>query len=270
VREGSVLAGLERDQIELKVHGLQTEEHGRVPARLFANKLKQLVAALEAADQYANGRVIHDYVLSAMHMSEPTAILREVPRDDQLSSASAIPVFDDAVDSIKTQDNRVIALAGVVKRVGLLTSGVSKTFGFAEVRTSDDNVVRIDDFLRSRAQTAQKLSSAGEWFSGAADGSFDGLLNYVDVRGLLPQIKLTLSSGGQELDCICRREDIDMLGDALHKRVRVSGRAIYSESSPLPLRVEVRTIESVGEPGDFTRWRGAFHPFERDGWPHDA
>ena len=67
-------------QIELKLHGLTTEDHGRVPGRLFATKLTQLINALEAADTVANGDTIHDYVLAAMHMSEPTAILAEIPR----------------------------------------------------------------------------------------------------------------------------------------------------------------------------------------------
>lgn len=96
------------------------------------------------------------------------------------------------------------------------------------------------------------------------------MLDYVDIRGALPQIKLTLSAGGKEIDCICRREDIDTLGDALHKRVRVYGRAIYGSSSPLPMRVEVSSVALVKEAGDFTRWKGSFYPFEQAPWEHDA
>ena len=47
-------------QIEFKVHGLTAEDHGRVPARVFATKLTQLVAALEAADVIANGEAVHE------------------------------------------------------------------------------------------------------------------------------------------------------------------------------------------------------------------
>lgn len=257
-------------QIELKVHGLTTEDHGRVPARVFANKLKQLVSSLEAADRFANGRTVHDYVLASMHMSEPTAVLREIPiLEAEESSSSAIPVFNDAVEGIKTRDVRLEKLAPVIKSVGLLTSGASTKYGFAEVRTTGDNIIRIDDFLRKRAAEA-KRAAADPWFSGAVYSTFDGVLDYVDARGALPQIKLTLTAGGKELDCICRKDDIETLGASLHKRVRVAGRAIYSASSPLPLRVEVTSVDTVPEAGDFSRWRGSFQPFELTPWEYDA
>lgn len=254
-------------QIELKIHGLTPEDHGRVPARLFATKLKQLVNALEAADSIANGDLMHDYVLANMHMSEPTALLKEVPRKDAGDGRSAIPVFNDAVEGIKTHDARVVRLAPVVRRVGLLTGGAETQFGFAEVRTADPGVIRIDDFLRRRAKSARDQAK-GSWYDGAAYGSFDGVLNYIDLRGSLPQIKLTLSAGEKELDCVCRRDDIDALGEALHHRVRVHGRAIYTSAHPLPMRVEVTSIEPVKQSPDFTRWKGAFRPFELD-WDGD-
>ena len=254
-------------QIELKVHGLSPEDHGRVPARLFATKLNQLVSALEAADTVANGDATHDYVLANMHMSEPTALLKEVPRKDMDEGQSAIPVFNDAVEGIKTHDARVVRLASVVRRVGLLTSGAETRFGFAEVRTADPSVIRIDDFLRRRAKSARDQGK-GSWFDGAVIGSFDGVLDYIDLRGALPQIKLTLSAGEKELDCVCRREDIDALGEALHHRVRVHGRAIYTSAHPLPMRMEVSSIEPIKQHPDFERWKGAFRPFALD-WDGD-
>jgi hypothetical protein len=255
-------------QIELKVHGLTKEDHGRVLARTFATKLTQLVAALEAADTLANGDATHDYVLANMHMSEPTALLREIPIRSDKDGRSAIPVFNDAIDGIKVQDSRVVTLAPVVEKVSRLTAGAESRFGFAEVRT-DAVVTRIDEFLRKRANAARK-SARGVWYDGVSLGSFDGILDYVDLRGSLPQIKLTLSAGGKEIDCVCSREDIDALGDALHSRVRVHGRAIYSSTSPLPLRVEVSSIEPIKKDGDLTRWRGAFRPFTIEAWDGDA
>jgi len=255
-------------QIELKVHGLTKEDHGRVPARLFATKLKQLVNALEAADTYANGDATHDYVLANMHMSEPTALLAEIPRVASNNGQSAIPVFNDAIEGIKTNDARVSRLALVVRRVGLLTGGAETLFGFAEVRTAGSNVVRIDDFLRRRARAAREAAK-GSWYAGVVYGSFDGVLDYVDLRGSLPQIKLTLSAGQKEIDCICRREDIENLGEALHHRVRIHGRAIYSAADPLPMRVEVSSIEPVKSDPDFARWKGSFRQFSLD-WEGDA
>ncbi|MBU6448348.1 MAG: hypothetical protein KGQ26_01865 [Rhodospirillales bacterium] len=254
--------------IELKVHGLTDMDHGRVPARLFAAKLTQLVAALEAADTLVNGTTTQDYILANMHMSEPTALLKEVPKDSRVRTQSAIPVFNDAVDGIKVQDSRTARLATIVSKISRLTGGAKKRFGFAEI-TSENNVVRIDDFLQSRVATVRK-SIRGNWYSGAAIGSFDGVLDYVDLRGSLPQIKLTLSAGGKEIDCVCSREDIESLGDALHNRVRVYGRAIYSSESPLPLRVEVSSIQAIKKDGDLSRWQGAFHPFTIESWDADA
>jgi len=256
-------------QIELKIHGLTQEDHGRVPARVFANKLKQLVGALEAADAVANGKVVHQYVLASMHMSEPTAILAEIPIFDEDDGATAIAVFSDAVEGIKTNDQRVKRLSAVVRHISHLTSGVESQFGFAEVRTAHSNVIRIDDFLRKRATRARQASK-GVWFDGAVFGSFDGTIKVVDVRGSLPQFKLTLSAGGKELDCVGKREDIEALGNALNHRVRVHGRAIYSSSDPLPVRMEVTSVDAVKAEPDFTRWKGAFRPFSASSWEGDA
>lgn len=260
--------GLAPKEIEFKVHGLTTEDHGRVPARVFAAKLTQLVSALEAADAIANGEVKHTYVLAAMHMSTPTALLKEVPIAEIDEGASAIPVFNDALEGIKVHDARITRLAPVVRKISKLTAGVTQSFGFAEIKT-DDNVVRVDDFLRKRSLIARKADK-GAWYEGASLGSFDGTLKYVDTRGTLPQIKLVLSAGGKEIDGICRREDIDSIGDALDHRVRVFGRAIYSSTSPLPLRIEVTSIEPVRGSGDLEKWRGAFRPFTIESWGADA
>ena len=237
------------DQIELKVHGLTSEDHGRVPARVFANKLKQLVSALEAADRIANGIPVHAYVLAGMHMSEPTALLKEVPIERITGDlGSAIPIFNEAVEGIKTHDSRVQRFEPVVRKVQLLSSGASSNFGFAEIRSSHSAIVRIDDFLAKRTAAIRK-SAANQWFNGAVHATFDGVLDYVDVRGQLPQIKLTLSAGGKEIDCICRRDDIEFLGESLHQRVRVTGRAIYSGTTPLPIRVEVSSVEIIAKAG---------------------
>ena len=127
-----------------------------------------------------------------MHMSEPTALLKEVPLRSGTPARSAIPVSDDAVESIKVQDGRTELLAPVIRRISRLTRGTKKTYSFAEVKTSD-NLARIDDFLCKRANAARK-TSRGAFYEGAAIGSFDGVLNYVDTRGSLPQIEA--DSGG--------------------------------------------------------------------------
>lgn len=261
--------GLGPKQIELKLHGLVREDHGRVPGRLFATKLTQLISALEAADEAANGDMIHDYVLANMHMSEPTAILSEIPRDADRGGTSAIPIFNDAVEGVKVHDtSRIARFSKVVRRISALTGGAETRFGFAEIRTTNE-VIRVDDFLRKRALDA-KRGTKGPYYEGVAFGSFDGVLAYVDARGAVPQIKLTLSAGGHEIDCVCRREDIEALGASLSHRVRVHGKCIYNSASALPIRVEVASIDAVKQDADISRWVGSFRPFDIDSWDGDA
>lgn len=263
------MGDLSNDQIEFKLHGLTDHDHGQVPAKVFANKLSQLVKALEISDRMANGKVIHTYTIAKLHTSQPTAVLRErLIHDDEHPGISALPEFMSGVDAIKTHQRNVVKMEDFVDTVRRMTSGANTKFGFAEVKTAKDEV-RVDAFLRERAYSVV-AEKKDKWFSGAVMGSFDGMLDYVDARGSLPQIKLTLSAGGVEIDCTCKREDIEAISGGLSRRVRVFGRAIYSSKSPLPLRVEVTDIQPIETGGDFTLWKGAFKPFEIDGWEGDA
>lgn len=259
-------------QIELKVHGLQHVNNSEVPAAVFAAKLRALVTALEAADQVAHGGSIHQYTIARLHTSSPTAILNErpTPKLSVSPSVSALPAFTQGIDVIKAGARPSADMTRFASAIARMTFGAEKTFGFAEVRTRT-NVVRIDQFLRERAQAAARPLSTegipeGGWYKGVVFGSFDGRLEYVDLRGALPQIKLTLSAGGKQIDCICSKEDIERLGPALDQRVRVSGRAIYDGRAGLPRRVEVTDIQLVTGSTDFTRWRGTFEPFSAPSW----
>lgn len=257
-------------ETELRLHGLVLDRHGRVPAKVFASKLIQFVSALEAADMFANGRRTHTYVIAGLHTSQPSVILREEPLVEGMpNTRSAFVAFGEAVEGIKANDSRIERLAPVVSKISRLTSGAATNFAFAEIQMPQQNVIRIDDFLHKRATKARRASQ-GTWFNGVAVGAFDGTLKYVDSRGVLPQIKLVLTAGGNEIDCVCRRDDIETLGEALEKRVRVTGRAIYTSTAPMPLRVEVTKIELVKTDVDISKWRGAFNPFEIASWEHDA
>lgn len=267
---------LKDGQIELKVHGLKHVNQEEVPASVFANKLRQLVKALHAADEAANGKQLHQYTIARLHTSSPTAILNERPNPKLYvdRSASALPIFVNGVDAIKTDTSPARAMPEFVSAIRRMTSGADKSFAFAEVRTKSAPVIRIDEFLRERSVSIEERVTSkgvpdGGWYRGAVVGSFDGKLEYVDLRGALPQIKLTLSAGGKQIDCICRHEDIQSLGDALAHRVRVFGRAIYDGKSGLPRRVEVTEIKPVKENADFERWRGAFRTFEPESWYGD-
>ena len=118
-------------------------------------------------------------------------------------------------------------------------------------------------------QTDQMAPLRREWFEGVAQGTFDGAIKAVDLRGALPEIKLILSAGEQQIDCFCRESDIPKIGSALNRRVRLSGGAIYDRSSPLPVRLEVSDFDILSDHGDFLKWSGSFQPFEIENWPED-
>jgi hypothetical protein len=105
-----------------------------------------------------------------------------------------------------------------------------------------------------------------EWYKGTAHGEFDGEVRAVDLRGALPELKLILTAGGKQIDCVCRAIDIETIRMALNRRVRMSGAAIYDGTSGLPRRLEVTSISCVPEAGDMSVWKGSFMPFEATDW----
>jgi hypothetical protein len=269
-------------QIRFRVHGPDTATD-EVSAGVFSRQLGTLSRALRAADRAVNGRVVHDYVIASLSSTTPTALLAERPLPRygaQLPIArSGIDAFTDCVDAVTIGDeDRAIRYADCVKQIAKF----AKT-GYSEVWTGESTVFRIDPFLTERAREIVQppitrpvmltfdQGVGRKWYKGAADGSFDGTVKAADLRGALPQIILVLTAGGVEIDCICRVEDIESIRSALDRRARVYGRAIYDGSSGLPRRIEVRKIEAVNGAPDFTRWKGAFQPFDMESeWPGDG
>lgn len=270
---------LAEGKIQLVVHSagpsLDDDDTG-VSAAVFAQKLGQLVAALGAADEAVNGSRVHEYTIARLHTSTPTAILRERPREsgqfDEWRLESGIEAFASCASAIATGESDAVQRFGkCAEKVLTLTKGAGRRFGFMEA-TVADNVIRIDPFLSERAATIVSpkplalASDAQKWFKGVTEGSFVGSVKEADLRGALPEIKLVLSAGGKEIDCVCRGLPIDDIRAALDRRVRITGRALYDGKSGLPRRVEVRSIEHFKTEVDFKRWSGGFEPFEAVEW----
>lgn len=265
-------------QVRFRVHAPDPDDRDEVDAAVFATKLAALVKGLKAADKAANNGVsAHVYTIAKLHTSSPTAILNEIPSpkfEHRFPMRSSIPVFEECADAVQLGSERALEYGETINYLRTLATGASKRFGYAEVWTSNDNVIRIDPFLAERAKTVIMPKAEVEfptkpWFKGAAIGTFDGVVELVDARGSLPEIKLKLSAGGKEIDCVCRKDHLKQLGAAIKERVRITGRAIYDGSGGLPRRVEVFQIEEVGKPRDFSRWRGAFKPFDVPDWEGD-
>lgn len=269
-------------QVRLRVHGPRQDSED-VSAAVFAEKLGALVKALRAADYAVNGHVRHDYRIAKLSSSTPTAVLsewsipiRQKTTRNNIAVSSGIAGFNSCVEAI-TQGDRMRALryGRCATYVSKLSRGSKRRFGYAEVWTERDNIIRIDPFLNERAQavisppTEAPPIQKPEWFAGSTFGSFDGVVLEVDLRGALPEITLVLSAGGEEIDCVCRAEDIEKIRNALNHRVQVFGRAIYDGKSGLPRRLEVTDIQPISGVGDLTVWKGELEPFEPSIWESD-
>jgi hypothetical protein len=271
---------LPKGQIRFLLHGPDTITDELVSAAVFARKLGTLVKALKAADAAQNGSIRHDYKIKKLQSSSPTAVLIETPLPPPPNAIAAftksgIRGFKDCAEAIVVGEReRALQYGNCAKLVGSLATGASKAFGYAEVWTNDKTPLRVDPFLneQSRSIIAPKiieLPKGQEWFKGVAEGSFDGTILEVDLRGALPECKLVLSAGSQEIDCVFRADDIEKIRSALNHRVQVYGRAIYDGKSGLPRRLEAASIEQLKGEGNLKAWKGAFEPFEPSSWESD-
>jgi len=271
-------------QVRFRIHGPTADEGADtelVSARVFAAKIMALVRALQSASRMANrGKLLHDYKVARLHSSAPTVLLVEhaVPqrRPDIFFPHSGIPTFDDCITAVTSGDiSHARQFGDCARFLSRLAKGSRKQFGYGEVWTRSDRVFRVDGFLEERADAVERgptavgdIPRAGEtkWYIGVAIGSFDGTVRAVDLRGALPEIKLVLTAGSRQIDCVCRVEQIETIRTALNRRVRLEGRAIYDGRSGLPRRIEVSHISDPVGITDFTRWRGTFKPFEIEPW----
>lgn len=267
---------LARGQTRFRIHGPDTDKDDLVSGTYFARKLTTLIRALKEADRQVNGQYAHDYKIASLESSSPTVTLLETPIpkfENNMLARSGIKAFDDCADAVKEGDrDRALRYGRCAENIGKLASGAERSYGYAEVWTGRENVIRVDKFLAEQTDVILhpervRPAHAGEkWYKGVVEASFDGTIKAVDLRGQLPEIKLILTAGNKQLDCVCRAEDLDVIRTNLDSRVHIYGRAIYDGRSGLPRRVEVRQIEPITGSYDFTKWRGAFQPFEPPDW----
>jgi hypothetical protein len=148
------LENLRPDEIRLRVHGPDAGTDELVSAAVFASKLATLVRALKAADRAANGYAAHDYKIKRLASSSPTALLVEMPLPKGIDySASGITAFDVCASAVITgEKDRALEYGKCAQYLSALASGSEKQFGYGEVWTKDQNVIRIDSFLKERTQ----------------------------------------------------------------------------------------------------------------------
>jgi len=271
-------------QLRFRVHGPDMASD-YLSAIVFADKLSTLVRAIKAADKAVNaGTALHDYVIAKLQSSTPTVTLfeRPLPRFENrlFGGNSGIRGFGLCAEAITAGErDRALLFGSCAKFISRLAKNAQSKFSYAEVWTEGENVIRVDPFLTERADAIiegtpkiiQQAEATREvvWFEGVANGAFDGEIRAVDLRGALPELKLLLSAGGKQIDCVCRGVDIEVIRSALNRRVRISGRAIYDGYSGLPRRLEASEITIIDTDKDFKRWKDTFEQCEILPWEGD-
>jgi hypothetical protein len=253
----------------LTIHGLDGDNK-LVRADVFARKLRALLAGLAEADKLVNGRRAHRFMIEDLKKSSAEIRIREKQATRQLPMASGVRAFESALKAVYNGDRSIERLPKkLVTSIGGLSVGAERDFAHGEVAFhGQDNVVRIDDFLRRQSEKAQTIvaqnnAAQDAYYQGIAIGSFDGVLKLIDSRGQTIRAKLITTAGSVEIDCIVNRAQLDEFTDNFDRRVRIEGTAHYEAERPLPIRVDVRGITPVKVDADLTRWRGAFHARER-------
>lgn len=254
------------------IHGVDALNK-RVLATVFAKKFAALLAGLKAADKDGNGSKHFDYVIADMRVSSAVVKLDTLETSKKQARVDPFEAFEECATALEKSDfDKALVYAGTVQKIAELSEGAGDQYSYADIDVGG-NVIRIDDFLARQAENAKRhMEAAAEVFRhfvGVSHGSFDGEIKEVDLRGTQPQMKLRLSAGNKEIDCISKTIGIDEIRAALDRRVWVEGQAVYGGRSGLPERLEVTRITKVDDGRGVERWRGSFRKFDLLEWEGD-
>lgn len=263
-----------KGEIRFKIHGLQTDGGGKlVDAELFARKVNQIVKALGAADVEANGAERHRYLISDLKIGSAQIGFREVAKSTRAAPEfSSIAALLDCTKAVSRSNFATASRYGeIVDAVRLISAGADDEYSYIEMGPPDDTPIRVDEFLHQQAKDVLKERAAAlekiVYYRGQAREAFDGVIKEVDLRGDLPRVKLVLTAGNKEIDCICKRLTVDQIRNALDRRVWAEGIAVYNGKNPLPSRVEIDKLDLLAD-ADLSKWSGALEPFTLSDWEH--
>jgi hypothetical protein len=210
------MESLAPDQIGFVLHPVAGDD--RLDAFVFSRKFGDLLRALAAADKAVNGKRANAYSIARLQSSSPKAIFTEMPAKIQhnlVAPNSGIAAFDRCATAIVEGDaETAMAFGDCANRIVKLSSGSARAgrkFGYGAVWSGRGNVIRIDDFLERRAVEAVRGEPAAlavqtgahppKWFRGVIDGTFEGILQAVDIRGTIPECALIVGPSSQ-IDCV--------------------------------------------------------------------
>ncbi|MEL7405302.1 MAG: hypothetical protein AAGJ89_17890 [Pseudomonadota bacterium] len=250
--------------LSYKIFGLDHME-GEVFADAFARQVNTILTSLGKIDKELNGGKRFEYMVSglAVDTSDRGAtaqsaqiefrekVISEKPI--QASPCSRMVSVGVSVGGAQTFESVSNADEVILDALAKLSKKAGQRFNYATMRNGGPELIRVDPFLSGQVAAivnkAQKQAdqAVSNFFVGSAIGSFDGVIEAVDLAGDAPSARLILSAGGKPIDSVLFDMDLEEVRMALGSRVRVTGRAIYGAASALPVRIEIRSIERVGQ-----------------------
>ena len=264
---------ISENQFTYRIVGLD-QDNQKVLASVFADKLKQLVKALEASDKSANNGVQnYHYLIVELNATSASAKIVEKKYSMKSPENSSISTLTSCINSIANADfDFSLRYPDITKKMLKLSENTQKKYSHAEFHCSN-KIIKIDSAFYKNALEAenrnQKLTTSEKWFKGCVIGSFDGQVLVVDYRDKsAPKSIIRLTSGGVEIECNYPEEMSNEIISILKQRVNIVGRAYYSGNSGLPNRIEIlEKPELVRTHVEFSKWKNAFSKIENsDTW----
>ena len=264
---------LTQGEVRLRVHA-SADTNNRVRGKVFARQLAALIKALESADKAANGGVRHDYVITGLEQKSAQASLTQVVSSKKSRRESPVVLLPKIINAVRSSDTpTVIRFAEAVSSLRKMTKGAGSAYSHADLQVGASQSMRIDEFFEKQLSDALKVVAAAStpqrFYTGIAYGSFDGLVKEVDLRGDTPRLKLILTAGNIEVDCVTQGLSIEEIRSALDMRAWVDGKAFYNGSTALPERIEVTAMRLVSQKPDLLRWSGAFKVIDHPEWGYE-
>lgn len=249
-----------KSEVSFVLHGLEVD-NAFVRAKVFGEKFNAFLKALTEADRAANGKTCHDYLIANLINGSAGCAFRERPKTRKPANSGMHRLYS-AMTSVNDGGNAVATIPkAILKSIENLAKGAGHEFTHGEVRLDDKNIIRVDDFLHKRAESAlandeAATTSAGRFYEGKSSISYDGTLELIDTTGEVWKAKLSPTIGGAPIECIVNKNRLRIVTKYFRDRVNVEGMGFYDASSPIPKRVEITAIFPIGSRRHLSEARG--------------
>lgn len=248
--------------VTFTIHGLDKDDRA-VDGSVFAKKIREIIAALSAADKQVNKAKRHRYMVVDLKIGSAEMTLGErAISADAPPALTSVPVFLDAIDAVYRNNAPAFhRLNGLGSSIAKLCGDAGERYAFVEITSPRlSSPILIDERVSRQVERLQAESVAElpveMLFRGEAEDAFDGEIKEIDLRGKLPKGKFILSGGKKEIDCVFPHFTVDQLRKLIDCRVWVEGLAIYDGVSGLPGRIEVHRAHPIHAGTGMTSWQG--------------